>query len=83
MSEKRGNAAGGRGRPRLPRHTRIRFGLTFGIVLGPTVYAIAPGALLPPPSAGPEALRVSRTRQGVTAKKLNAIGGVILPIFLA
>ncbi|MGH9368724.1 MAG: dicarboxylate/amino acid:cation symporter, partial [Thermoanaerobaculia bacterium] len=44
MSEMRENAAGGRGRRRLPRHTRILFGLVLGIVLGLTVHAVAPGA---------------------------------------
>jgi DAACS family dicarboxylate/amino acid:cation (Na+ or H+) symporter len=39
--ERSGSARRGRG---LPRHTRILFGLIFGIVLGLTVYAIAPGA---------------------------------------
>jgi DAACS family dicarboxylate/amino acid:cation (Na+ or H+) symporter len=36
---------GSRPKPRgLPRHTKILFGLVFGIVAGLTVYAIAPGA---------------------------------------
>ena len=38
-SSSRKRRAGG-----LPRHTKILFGLVFGIVLGLTVYAIAPGA---------------------------------------
>jgi len=39
--DRRGPASRRRG---LPRHTKILFGLVFGIVLGLTVYAIAPGA---------------------------------------
>ena len=36
--------AGSRRPGGLPRHTKILFGLVFGIVVGLTVYAIAPGA---------------------------------------
>jgi len=34
----------GRGYSDLPRHTKIFFGVVFGIVLGLTVHAISPGA---------------------------------------